>query len=472
MKVTFLGHQCWLFQSQDGRKILLDPIVSKMGNGITKICVWPNRKLDLAAIGKIHCLIISHEHADHFNIESLLQIRKANQPDCVYIPEISTRALKNALRQIGFCVREMTAFSDIDIGTINLIPLPSIKSRYEPDVFSLLIKDSASKGSFYTPIDSIPSELTIEYLRSEIPIRTIDNFTNNFVQRISTFHQVPNSEYDNNLKFVQKTFHNFCAQFNPSNVLISGQGWSYTGELKKNNNVMFTVDHKRLIDSINRDEFKLNALLAAELDRTYVLEGTTFTSQPARYTIRLELDDRSFRFEDLDHMKIKAFSQIDETLEMITAVRAYILNQFGIELALGAHKLNLALFKKITVPDDELNGLFVQISTDRGPMQFEYKYSDSAFYEITDLVSIEIAKAHYAFGLVAFCSDFYQIINGWEEAHLVSENSMITWNNRFDLLNEPTDVDIMNCFRPQYRPLVFERYYFDAINRLEKLHEN
>jgi hypothetical protein len=464
MEITFLGHQGWLFQASSGEKILLDPLLKEMGNGVTKINVWPNRELDLYKIGKINSLIISHEHADHFHIETLLKIHLINKPNCVYVPNISTRALKNALVEIGFSVKELISFEILNIGTLNIIPLPSVKSRFEPDVYSLFVEDVKSKSSFYTPIDTVPSQLAINFLKDYCPVRTLDNYTNNFVQRIPTLHCLNLNVYTKSAQDGFKYLEKFVANFLPQKIIISGQGWSYTKKLSTHNNLMFTLSHndicKKAKKSIGVEIFE------AVTDVTYVLKKNQLVSKKSNYTIPLPLDDRMLDLNKLKLYKLTPYCDVAGEKSTVEFVLSFVENELGPLLALGASKLNKALYSLLMESDSTKRGFFIELRSKNKSYQYEYSYSDSLFYPLIELIDQETAMEVFEFGLICFILDLNEIICAREEGHLISENSMITWNNRFDLLNELTDIDFMNCFRPQYRAVHFEKFYISEIKRL------
>jgi hypothetical protein len=106
MLITFLGHQGWAFGDQDGI-VLLDPLLQSMNAGPVDLPVWPPRRLDFAAMPRIKGLVISHEHPDHFDIETLLNLPYRGD---VWIPDLSTSALATCLRELGFVVRRYGAF--------------------------------------------------------------------------------------------------------------------------------------------------------------------------------------------------------------------------------------------------------------------------------------------------------------------------------------------------------------------------
>ncbi|MCO4793479.1 MAG: MBL fold metallo-hydrolase [Bacteriovoracaceae bacterium] len=469
MKVTFLAHQGWLFEGSNGSKVLLDPLYERMGNGNTRLDVWPNRTLNLEKIGKIDAVIISHEHADHFDIESLFKIRDICKPDTVYVPDISTRAIKNALKEMKFNVKELESLEKLNIGNLELTPLPSVKSRFEPDVYSFLVEDIKTKGSFYTPIDTIPTELTITYLEEYCPNRTIDNYTNNFVQRIYKLHNLDNNIHNECFDYIYSFLQRYIDKFSPKEVLISGQGWAYPKEMSEHNELMFCVSHDDLVEKGEVDYKNINFNVAG-VGTTYEIIGDKFSENrdhadycEMKESLNRQLDTSKFETYDL----LPYCKRINEKEGFVQETIEYIENKLGSIISLGANKLNKALYYQIAYPQDDYRGLYLELREGSESWQFEFSYSDSCFYKLSEKFTYEEAKEKFAFGMIGFMYDFHEIIYAREEAHLVSENSMYVWNNREDLLNEATDIDFMNCFRPQYRPIEFEKFYIEEIKKYE-----
>ena len=464
MKITFLGHQGWHFQGSNGETILLDPLYRDMGNGLTRINVWPNRELKLGQLGKVDAVIISHEHADHFNIDTLLKIKQINDPDHVFVPNLSTRALKNALREMEFDVQELAAFEIFDLGSLSITPLPSVKSRFEPDVYSLLFEDKVSKSSFYTPIDTVPSNMAIEYLKEHCPKRTLDNYTNNFVQRIHVLHNLDAVEYEKGVNNVYEYLKRFIKNFDPDRIILSGQGWSYTGQLQDHNNIMFNVPHESLVKRLQQETKSID-VFAAEINTSYELSEETIKVSHADFVHFLPEDSREVDLTKLNGYELRPYCEKQDSAIANQQVNNYVENNLGSLLALGASKLNKALYYKLMETDDEHKGLFLELRNAKEKFQFEFSYSDSCFYRLNMKIDYDTAKKEYAFGMIGYVNDFLEILNAAEEGHLVSENSMYTWNHRYDLLDEPVDVDFMNCMRPQYRPVDFEKFYLEQIKK-------
>ena len=112
MKITFLGHQGWRFE-RGGRTVLLDPIREEIGNGRVGLPVWPARRLDFRKLGPLEAVIVSHEHADHFSLDTLAAL-PARCP--IYISDLSSAAMASAIAELGFPVTRFTRAQELLTG--------------------------------------------------------------------------------------------------------------------------------------------------------------------------------------------------------------------------------------------------------------------------------------------------------------------------------------------------------------------
>src|SRR5882757_8846778 len=140
MKITFLGHQGWQIENNKGRSFLLDPILEEIGNGAARLPVWPQRRLDFSKMAPIDAVIISHEHADHFSLETLAAL----PPRCkIYISDLASLAMATAIREMGFQVERFTALDTFSINGLKITPLPALYNKLEPHVYALLVQDDS-----------------------------------------------------------------------------------------------------------------------------------------------------------------------------------------------------------------------------------------------------------------------------------------------------------------------------------------
>jgi len=84
MKVTKLGHCCFIAEPRDGVRIMTDP-------GAPDYSGLPVSETNISLV------LITHEHADHLHIDSLKEILK-NNPECVVITNASVGKLLDEAR--------------------------------------------------------------------------------------------------------------------------------------------------------------------------------------------------------------------------------------------------------------------------------------------------------------------------------------------------------------------------------------
>lgn len=104
LRVTFVNHSTVLLQTE-GLNILTDPVWSFRVSPVS--FAGPQRHRDpgirFGDLPEIHCLLISHNHYDHFDVPTLKRLAAVHQP-AVFCP----LGLATALRRLGF--REVQEF--------------------------------------------------------------------------------------------------------------------------------------------------------------------------------------------------------------------------------------------------------------------------------------------------------------------------------------------------------------------------
>jgi UDP-MurNAc hydroxylase len=110
MKVTFYGYNCFVLKGRNVA-VVSDPWLTKQGAFFGSWFQWPinhhlidTLKDDLSDIKKT-VLYISHEHQDHFDKETLIDIK--SYIDVCIIPNYQDKFLYEEILDIGYKVIEL-----------------------------------------------------------------------------------------------------------------------------------------------------------------------------------------------------------------------------------------------------------------------------------------------------------------------------------------------------------------------------
>jgi L-ascorbate metabolism protein UlaG (beta-lactamase superfamily) len=129
----YFGHACVLVEAPDGTNVLIDPVVAYEGQSEVERFVLS----DLPE--RIDYVVLTHNHADHVLIETLLALRF--RVDTVVVPagggSIADPSLKLMLKSIGFKnVIELDALGTIESGALSMTALPFLGEHGDLDVRS------------------------------------------------------------------------------------------------------------------------------------------------------------------------------------------------------------------------------------------------------------------------------------------------------------------------------------------------
>jgi hypothetical protein len=460
MKITFLGHQGWQFENNKGHSFLLDPILQDIGNGVDRLPVWPQRRLDFARMAPIDAVIISHEHADHFSLETLLALPSRCK---VYISDLASLAMATAIREMGFAVERFTALTTFAINGLKVTALPALYNRLEPDVYALLVQDN-SGASFLTAIDTVAHPDIFAWLAHNCPRRTLDNLTNNFVEPrqplVSDLLAHTKSRavvVGNMLEFVQK--------FQPRRAVVSGQGWCFRDRHTKFNHSYFSVDNSWLTQAA-RDLAPQVEWFQGVPGMRFELKGDEAIMDTARVLTMHDSADRSFNPESVREaepfapwtgvMALDA-TRLEQVCRFVRENYAQILGIYSPKVIEGLYYL------KFQACDELQPTLNVVVRNGDQKLIFEFDYGLLLFTDVTTT-----ADRLGVVGFEIWAADLELLIDAREESFLIYESSVRTWSYIPTFVDAPGLVECFMWFTPRFRPKETLAFYRQQIALLRQ----
>ena len=169
MKYTFIGHQSWLVE--DGTsKVLLDPLLEDTFGTDNQfgIEVVPPRKVMESAYKNIDAVILSHEHSDHFHIQSLNKIDRTTP---IYVGILTIEPMVRCIEAMGFIVYLLKSRDKISIGTLDFTAYQAHPKTaiWESRVYQFLFHSNLNDYSIFIAVDALISkDFETDVIRGEI----------------------------------------------------------------------------------------------------------------------------------------------------------------------------------------------------------------------------------------------------------------------------------------------------------------
>ncbi len=146
LKLTFLGHASFMIETKD-INILIDPVIpirgKKYADDVISYSELPK---------KINYICITHNHHDHYNLETLLQLR--HKTDKLVLPinnggTLPDPSMKLIAKQLGFKVIEVDDFDEIEIPDGKITAIPFLGEHGDLNVRSKTVWLIELKGKKY-----------------------------------------------------------------------------------------------------------------------------------------------------------------------------------------------------------------------------------------------------------------------------------------------------------------------------------
>jgi len=248
VRTTFLGHQGWLFAT-DNTCLMVDPLlVEEMGHGGVIGRVHPPRSLDLQSFPPMDAVVYTHEHEDHFSIPSLNRLDRRIP---IYISERSSIAARRILEEMGFRVGLLSPGEVLAVGDLELscFSPDHVKRAHldEWDVLPFLIKDRGGDGSFFSSVDVETTAETLGAARAIAPRPGLYCYTNNTswwdFQRAGKVRAALPLDTASGTRWLIDAYRKLCALWSPpAAALVCGGGVAFSGDRAWMNHHVFTAD--------------------------------------------------------------------------------------------------------------------------------------------------------------------------------------------------------------------------------------
>lgn len=457
MRITFLGHQGWQFEHK-GRSFLLDPILEEMGNGADKLPVWPQRRLEFSRMSHIDAVIVSHEHADHFSLETLAALP---QPCRAYVSDLASEAMTTAIQELGFTIERFTALNGfLPVNGVKVTPLPALYNKLEPDVYALLFEDDTN-ASFLTAIDTVSHPDIFAWLAQNCPRRTLDNLTNNFTESRQPLVNDENA-YTKSRVAVAGNMMEFVQKFQPKRAVISGQGWCFQGAKTKFNHSFFSVDNAWLTQAARELAPHVEWIHGAAGMR-FDLRGQNFSIGKSDVVTHKESADR--KFDPASVREPEPFAPWtgvrDVSADSFARVQKFIREDYGQVLGAHAPKIMEGLYYlKFQDVCNLSPTLAVLLRNGNGSTAFEFDYGHAAFRELP------ASKRPAAMGVEMWASDLEWLLDAKEEAFMIYESSVRAWSLVPSFVEASALVECFMWFTPRFRPKETLAFYRKRIAEL------
>lgn len=151
MRIEMHGHANLLVEGRAGA-VLFDPLFyGEHHEGVYD--VYPARTFDTNKLGHFQAVIISHAHADHFDLSSVALLPRG-------IPVLTPvdSEIVSCLRGLGFQqIASLHNFEPVEVGALEIIPTPAAAGAVE---HGFVLRDGES--TVWNLVDTFPSNATID----------------------------------------------------------------------------------------------------------------------------------------------------------------------------------------------------------------------------------------------------------------------------------------------------------------------
>ncbi|MBE7383674.1 MAG: MBL fold metallo-hydrolase [Leptolyngbya sp. SIO1E4] len=237
MKITLLGHASIFVETADCR-ILMDPVFGEtFCEGLNAAC--PQREIFPKKLPEFDFLVISHQHLDHFDVETLASLPK--DIDVLVPPD---PLITNTLKALGYArVYPLKEFDKVRCGNTTLM---TTRSEVRVPEFGLVVADPS--GVFWNTVDTYFATPTIQKVRESFP--SIDFL-------LATWHISMETVYQSHrgVSFPYQLYGKLFKLFQliqPKALAPGASGWKYINHAAWQNQTVFPVTRERFCHDVKQ----------------------------------------------------------------------------------------------------------------------------------------------------------------------------------------------------------------------------
>lgn len=287
MRLTLIGHACWLIETVDFT-ILTDPVFGEVFDD--NLSTWcPTRRFNPEALPPIDAVYLSHQHSDHFDPPTLAGLaRRVPLMLCANEP-----AVLSVVKGLGFeTVQPVRDFQAITIGETKLHITPAT-NRLESE-HGLLVTDPDAR--IWNQVDSGFKPEWLPLLR--IDGRSLDVHIANFN---SILYNEPMSNGVTRYPYAPYGALLDMVRLARAKLVIPGAvGFSWVNRGRWLNNYLFPIRHQRFIEDLRGFENDSQAEVFFPGDVVEIKNGEPRVLRQARPELVSTLDPKSLDLLDFN----------------------------------------------------------------------------------------------------------------------------------------------------------------------------
>jgi hypothetical protein len=465
---TFLGHQGWVFRTERAT-VLVDPLLCEDFGQLHALDyrVWPPRHLDLAKLGPVDAVVLSHEHDDHFDIPSLAKLDRKLP---IYLSSRSSIAATSILATMGFTVHPLVPGVPTVIGDLEVTPFVgdhrTANTGDEWDTLPYLVRHTGGHGSFFTTVDVPLTELHVQWAARIAARPGLIGWTNNAIDWAHMAAHLAGREEGTQQAFVKMGMcHKMIEQQwgSPLAMMICAGGFSFVGDREWLNRRVFCVDTEAVCALIAK-VYRKERFLAARPGQTFNLianklrsieETAPFLAAAPRdsWPVRGWSADRQApdyapatgrrAFPDADLPKLAV--ALDELAAALFTGNLFKNLSSLLDSEVGDRKLAFALSLRREMADSTAEALV-----------FEYVPTSCTFVRADAAIA---ARDRYLGGLECWASDFFAVLGGELGPIALTFARARVWNALPERFHFDPFAELFRVSHPLRRPAATLRTY-------------